>query len=60
MSATTTVGEARPNSKSLRVTIPNGIVMFLDLHSGDEVEWKMEMTPKGQRIAMMRKASSNE
>lgn len=56
MSTTTTVGEARPNSKSLRVTIPTGLVMYLDLKAGDEVEWRMESLPTGQRIAMMRKA----
>jgi hypothetical protein len=58
MSAITTVGEARPKSKSLRVTIPNGIVMYLDLASGDEVEWKMDSLPDGQRVAKMRKAKS--
>jgi len=59
MSATTTVGEARPNSKSLRVTIPNGLVMYLDLKAGDEVEWKMVNLPDGTRVAMMRKAKTD-
>ncbi len=57
MSAITTVGEARPKSKSLRVTIPNGIVMYLDLTAGDEVEWRMHDMPDGTRVAMMRKAT---
>jgi antitoxin component of MazEF toxin-antitoxin module len=56
MSLTTTVGEARPKSKSLRVTIPNGMVAYLDLKAGDEVEWKMENLRSGERVAMMRKA----
>lgn len=56
MSATTTIGKARPHSASLRVTVPNGIVMYLDLVAGDEVEWKMHNSPDGERVAMMRKA----
>ncbi len=52
---TTTVGVARPNSDSLRATIPRGIVVFLGVESGDQLEWKMEMDEKGNRIAVVRK-----
>jgi len=45
---------ARPKSKSLRATIPEGIVVFLGLNAGDTLEWHMTDTPNG-RIATVRK-----
>ena len=53
---TTTIGVARPNSDSLRATIPKGMVVFLGVESGDQLEWKMEMDPKtGERVGVVRK-----
>ncbi len=52
---TTTVGVARPKSDSLRATIPRGIVVFLGVASGDQLEWKMEVGQKGKRVAVVRK-----
>ena len=53
---TTTVGVARPNSDSLRATIPRGIVIYLGVGSGDQLEWRMEMDAKtGKRIAVVQK-----
>lgn len=46
---------ARPKSKSLRATIPEGIAVFLGLTAGDTLEWQMTDTPNG-RTATVRKA----
>jgi bifunctional DNA-binding transcriptional regulator/antitoxin component of YhaV-PrlF toxin-antitoxin module len=45
---------ARPKSKSLRATIPEGIAEFLNLQPGDTLEWQMTDTQNG-RIATVRK-----
>lgn len=54
MSLETTASVARPNSKSLRATIPEGIVAFLNLQDGDKLEWRMEIV-KGERVATVKK-----
>ena len=46
---------ARPNSASLRATVPEAIVQFLELKEGDTIEWAMTDTPDG-RTATVRKA----
>jgi len=46
---------ARPDSKSLRATVPEGIVAFLALQSGDTLDWKMEFK-NGERVVEVRKA----
>ena len=48
---------ARPDSKSLRATVPEGIVAFLGLEPGDTLDWKMEFR-NGQRVVDVRKAES--
>lgn len=45
---------ARIGSKSLRATIPEGIVAYLDLQNKDKLEWKMENI-RGKRVATVRK-----
>ena len=55
MSLESKVGIARPESKSLRATVPEGIVAFLELEAGDKLEWKMEIID-GERVAMVRKS----
>lgn len=42
MDIQTTVGIARTNTNSLKVTIPFEIVAYLKLESGDKLEWTME------------------
>lgn len=54
MSLESKVSIARPESKSLRATIPEGMVAFLELEKGDKLEWKMEII-KGERVALVRK-----
>jgi len=45
---------ARTGSTSLRATIPEGIVAFLDLREGDKLEWKMEIIDN-KRVALVKK-----
>jgi hypothetical protein len=48
---------ARPKSKSLRATIPEGIAVFLGLTAGNTLEWKMEII-QGERIAAVKKSKN--
>jgi hypothetical protein len=50
---------ARPDSKSLRATVPEGIVAFLGLQSGDTLDWKMEFK-NGERVVEVRKAGKKK
>lgn len=52
LKSTTTV--ASPNTKSLRATVPEGIVAFLGLESGDVIDWRMEFR-NGERVVEVRK-----
>ena len=54
MSLESKVSIARPQSKSLRATVPEGIVAFLELKKGDRLEWKMEIVDE-KRVAFVRK-----
>jgi len=54
MSLESKVSEARPQSKSLRATVPEGIVAFLELEKGDKLKWKMEIRD-GKRVVMVKK-----
>lgn len=56
MSLKTTVGIAKIGTKSLRATIPEGIVAYLDIRAGDKLEWKMEII-NGERVVFVRKIS---
>lgn len=54
MSLKSKLTEARPGSTSLRATVPEGIVAFLDLMDTDKLEWKMEII-NGERVAVVRR-----
>ena len=54
MSLESTVGIARTGTKSLRATVPEGIVVFLELEAGDKLEWKMDIVGN-ERVALVRK-----
>ena len=54
MSLKTKVSIARPGSSSLRATVPEGIVAFLELTEKDKLEWKMEIID-GERVSIVRK-----
>jgi hypothetical protein len=43
MDLESTVSVAKPGVKSVRATVPEGIVAFLDLKVGDKLVWKMEI-----------------
>jgi bifunctional DNA-binding transcriptional regulator/antitoxin component of YhaV-PrlF toxin-antitoxin module len=54
MSLKSKVGIAKTGTKSLRTTIPEGIVAYLDLKAGDTLEWRMEVANEG-KIVLLRK-----
>jgi len=56
MSLDSTVATARTGTKSLRATVPEGIVAFLELQVGDKLLWKMDVQD-GERLVIVRKAS---
>ena len=55
MSLRSSVGIARTGTESLRTTIPEGIVAFLDLKQTDKLDWKMETDTNNERIVIVRK-----
>jgi antitoxin component of MazEF toxin-antitoxin module len=55
MSLQSTVGIARTGAKSLRATVPEGIVAFLELNEGDKLDWRMDVQ-NNERIVIVRKA----
>ena len=54
MSLDSSVGTARTGTKSLRATVPEGIVAFLNLEAGDKLEWKMDVEKK-ERVVIVKK-----
>ncbi len=54
MSLTSTVGIAKLGTKSLRATVPEGVVAYLELEAGDKLEWKMEIE-KGEKVVKIKK-----
>jgi hypothetical protein len=55
VSLKSTLGIAKTGTTSLRATVPEGIVAFLELKAGDKLEWKMEIM-REERVVMVRKA----
>ncbi len=55
MSLKSTVGIAKTGTASLRATIPEGIVVFLELRAGDRLEWKMDIDDDNRRIVVISK-----
>ncbi len=41
---------ARPGTRSLRATVPGGIVAFLNLQDGDTLDWKIETSKDDQYV----------
>jgi hypothetical protein len=54
MSLKSTLGIAKTGTTSLRATVPEGIVAFLELKAGDKLEWKMEII-NNKRVAIVKK-----
>ncbi|GIU71208.1 MAG: hypothetical protein KatS3mg003_0687 [Candidatus Nitrosocaldaceae archaeon] len=59
MGLKSTLGIAKKGVKSLRATVPEGIVEFLDLKAGDKLEWKMEII-NGEKVAIVRKVKQDK
>jgi hypothetical protein len=55
MSLKSTLGIAKTGTTSLRVTVPEGIVAFLDVKAGDKLDWRMDIGKNGERIVIVRK-----
>jgi hypothetical protein len=54
MSLKSTLGIAKTGTTSLRATVPEGIVAFLELRAGDKLEWKMDIVDN-ERVVVVRK-----
>jgi hypothetical protein len=54
MSLKSTLGIAKTGTTSLRATVPEGIVAFLDLKPGDKLEWRMEIM-NNKRVVIVKK-----
>jgi hypothetical protein len=50
----TKVTIARPNSPSLRTTIPEGVAKLIDLGAGDELVWKVDIKENQVKITVSR------
>ena len=58
MSLDSTVGVAKLGTKSLRATVPEGIVAYLGIQPGDKLDWTMENDKNGERIVIVRKSKA--
>ena len=56
MVLTTKVAIAKAGTKSIKSTVPEGIVEFLQLKDKDELEWNMDMQ-NNDRIAIIKKVT---
>jgi hypothetical protein len=56
MSLQTTVGIAKIGTKSLRATIPEGVVAYLNLEAGNKLDWRMEII-EGKKIVLVSKGA---
>jgi len=57
MSLESTVGIAKAGTRSLRATVPEGIVAFLGIQEGDKLQWKMDIQ-NNERVAIVNKKST--
>jgi hypothetical protein len=55
MSLSTIATPAKAGTRSLRATLPEGVVAYLDLKAGDKLEWRMEIE-NGDKVVKLRKA----
>jgi hypothetical protein len=60
MSLESTVSIAKVGTNSVRATVPEGIVAFLDLKVGDKLIWKMEVLDNKERIAIITKKRNHQ
>lgn len=55
MGLLTRVGSAKKGTKSMKTTIPEGIVEFLELSDKDELEWKMHVGNGDRSVVLQKK-----
>lgn len=58
MTLLTRISSAKKGTKSLKTTIPEGVVEFLELSDQAELEWKMEVA-NNDRSVTIKKAMIN-
>lgn len=58
MSLQSTVGVAKVGTKSLRSTVPEGVVAYLDIQEGDKLDWRMEIED-GEKVVKVRKSMTD-
>ena len=54
MSLVSTGSIAKSGTKSLRTTVPEGIVVFMGIKEGEKLEWRMDVR-NNERITIVRK-----
>ena len=59
MVLTTKIALAKAGTRSMKTTIPEGIVEYLELTKEDELEWKMDMRD-GYKIAVVKKVDGKQ
>jgi hypothetical protein len=59
MSLESTVGIAKVGTKSLRATVPEGIVAFLGIQEGDKLQWRMDIR-NNERVAIVQRKGKSE
>jgi bifunctional DNA-binding transcriptional regulator/antitoxin component of YhaV-PrlF toxin-antitoxin module len=57
MSLISSVGIAKIGTRSLRTTVPEGIVAFMGIKEGDKLEWKMDIQ-NNERVSIVLKQKS--
>jgi len=58
MGSQTTATSAKKDTKSLRVTIPEGVVEYLKIEDGDKLEWELEGSVAKPSV-LVRRAKKN-
>ena len=59
MVLTTRVALAKAGTRSMKTTIPEGIVEYLELDGKDDLEWKMDMR-EGYKVAVVKKTEAKQ
>jgi putative heme iron utilization protein len=59
MILTTKVVTAKAGTKSIKSTVPEGIVEYLQLKDKDELEWNMDMQ-NNERVAIVKKVTKDK
>ena len=58
MDLQSTVSIAKVGTNSLRATIPQGIVSYLDIQAGDKLKWKMIEKSGNRAVVVFKKDNS--